>query len=240
MCSMIMYTTTFLVNKIMPRKEIQTWWTYFKAHIVFLFPPKTDQIQAEWDGLKSTYYFHKYESSLVSDCLNIPKNPWLIIMFSIETIAILGYASAPFLFYFLHKPRQVQLHIIYCSIVFAHTHMPVFIIFIIQSVPPQAHRRKSWASCHSPRCLSEDPGYETTILRRCWWVSSVGCWDLNVDRLGSFCFLEMCQTLGCPTKLAVFKRFPQLGNPEVWGDPTHLQFPECLPCAYHLSRLWSQ
>lgn len=43
--------------------------------IVFLFPPKTDQIQAEWDGLKSTYYFHKYESSLVSDCLNIPKNP---------------------------------------------------------------------------------------------------------------------------------------------------------------------
>jgi hypothetical protein len=34
-----MYTTTFLVNKIMPRKEIQTWWTYFKAHIVFLFPP---------------------------------------------------------------------------------------------------------------------------------------------------------------------------------------------------------
>ena len=90
--------------------------------IVFLFPPKTDQIQAEWDGLKSTYYFHKYESSLVSDCLNIPKNPWLIIMFSIETIAILGYASAPFLFYFLHKPRQVQLHIIYYSIVFAHTH----------------------------------------------------------------------------------------------------------------------
>lgn len=43
MCIMIMYTVLplFSVNKIMPRKEIQTWWTYFKAHIWQLYASYT-------------------------------------------------------------------------------------------------------------------------------------------------------------------------------------------------------